>query len=199
MSQQPPQQPPQQLSFFEDPPAQAFPRALYFFLWPDAPAVEGALRVMRQLQRQRVRMRQRQAPHRLHVTMCGLGRFIGQMPPRLIPGAGAAVANLKMAPFPIAFDRIHGSNGHLVLRPSAAAALHDFGATLRETLIRAGLRRWVRSRSNPHMTLSYAAEDLPELEIDAVTWTVRDFALVESVEGLTKHVHRGGWELHPRS
>jgi 2'-5' RNA ligase len=73
--------------------------------------------------------------------------------------------------------------------------LKDFGALLRTTLIKAGLRRWLRGRFSPHMTLSYAAEDLTELPVDPVAWTVRDFVLVESLQGLHTHIQRGVWDL----
>ena len=187
---------PHQLSLFEEPPEYLIPHALFFALLPDDKAAGDAAHLVRHLRGQRLRLQKPLEPQRLHVTLCGLGGYVGQMPPRLLTHADTAVTALRTDPFPVSFDRLHGANGRLLLRPSSAAPLHDFGSRLRTTLIKAGLRRWLRWRFSPHMTLSYAAEDLPETQIDPVTWTVRDFVLVESLQGLHQHIRRGQWPLH---
>lgn len=185
---------PHQLSLFEEPPDAR--HALFFALMPDDKAAGDAAHLVHSLRRQRLRLQKPLEPARLHVTLCGLGGFVGQMPPHLFAHADAAVAAVRMDPFPVAFDRIHALNGRLSLRPSSAGPLHDFGSQLRATLIKGGLRRWLRWRFSPHMTLSYAAEDMAEVQVDPVAWTVRDFVLVESLQGLHRHIRRGAWPLH---
>ena len=78
-----------QLSLFEECPEDPFPHALFFALMPDETAAGDAQRLVERLRRHRMRLQQPLESHRLHVTLCGLGGFIGQMPPRLFAHADA--------------------------------------------------------------------------------------------------------------
>jgi 2'-5' RNA ligase len=49
----------------------------------------------------------------------------------------------------------------------------------------------------PHMTLLYQGHVIPEVMLDKpVTWTVRDFALVHSLQGESKHEQLCYWLLN---
>ena len=185
----------QQLSLFEERPIDRVPHTLFFALWPDDKAVGVAQELVQRLQNQQLRLRKPLEPQRLHVTLCGFGGFIGQMPPSLFSQVDVAVKRLRKEPFSVAFGRLQGTNGRAFLLPSSATALRDFESSLRSTLIEGGLKKWLRGRFNPHMTLSYAAEDISELQVRPVTWTVRNFVLVESLQGLHTHIRRGIWHL----
>lgn len=186
---------PRQLSLFDEQPTDRTPHSLFFALWPDDRAIAGVQQLVQRLRRQRVGLQKPLEPHRLHVTLWGFGGFIGQMPPRLFVQTDVTLRTLLAEPFPVVFDLIHGVQERLLLRPSSAAALEDFASLLRRTLIKGGLRQWLRGDFRPHMTVSYEAEDISELQVEPVTWTVRDFVLLESLYGLHQHILRGRWAL----
>ena len=99
-------------------------------------------------------------------------------------------------PFTVTFDLLHSTTGHILLRASdGAPALHAFHEKLTKALVRAGMRRWLAWNFNPHVTLSYGACAVHERAIEPVSWTVRDFGLIESLYGPHRHIERGRWML----
>ena len=135
-------------------------------------------------------------PDRLHVTLYHLGNFIDQIPPSLLPSAQVAAESIEMPPFVVTFDRIGGTNGPLLLRPSGGSeGLRFFQHTLSTALAKAGWRRRVRFAFSPHITLSYAVGAIPEQPVDPICWTVRDFVLIESLLDEHRHIIRGSWAI----
>lgn len=54
-----------------------------------------------------------------------------------------------------------------------------------------------RREFEPHMTLLYRGQLIPEVVLDEpVGWTVRDFVLVHSLQGEGRHEHLCYWLLN---
>jgi RNA 2',3'-cyclic 3'-phosphodiesterase len=137
---------------------------------------------------------------RLHLTLLPLGDFVDQIPPSLLPTAWATAATVIKPPFDVVFDRIGGTRGQFLLRPSdKLAALRDFRQALATALVKAGLRRHIDMAFNPHITRSYDFSDVAEMPIEPIGWIVREFILVksrlESRLGQHNHIRQGAWPI----
>lgn len=116
--------------------------------------------------------------------------------------AGAQMADAKPAhtPFAVCFDwtgsfRLAGHERYpLVLRGGAGlCALADFQRSLRLRMAAAGLA--VPGSFTPHITLLWADRCVDENPVAPITWMVRDFALVMSLVGRSRHVVLARWRL----
>lgn len=171
-------------------------RRLFFGIWPDARAAESLRRLMARLRQDGVMPGKPVDTGRLHLTLHHLGDFADQIPRSLLPTAREAAATVRTPPFDVVFDRIGGARGQFLLRASdKLAALRDFRQALSHALVKAGLRRHIAMTFNPHVTLSYDFSDVPEMPIQPISWSVRDFVLVESLLGQHKHIGRGVWPI----
>lgn len=74
-------------------------------------------------------------------------------------------------------------------------ALHRFRARLGEELTRAGFGRCVSRTFEPHVTLAYAAQQVPAETVDEIRWTATEFVLIHSLLGQTRHIRLGSWAL----
>jgi len=192
---------------FEQPPSSVAeaPRRrsdrLFFAIKPDAPAAARIERLARDL---RSELGLRGSPferERLHVTLYFIGDFPG-IPDgaveRLSQIAGSAA---DTAPFRIRFDRVgsfprkdrrrplvlQGDDGVL-----AVTALHD---RLHGALAEAGLVPPAPGRYTPHLTLLYDDRSVADLTIDPIVWTVREFMLMHSLIGRSRHETLARWPL----
>ena len=138
---------------------------------------------------------------RLHVTLGHLGDYLG-LPQDIVAAAMATAASVRMAPFDVAFDRAASFRGRPRNRPfvllgdDGVAALTAFQQTLGTALEKAGLGR-ANSRYTPHVTLLYDNRFVPVRAIEPIGWTVREFVLVHSLLGRTRHVPLARWPLLP--
>lgn len=136
----------------------------------------------------------------LHVTLHGVGEYEG-LPRSRIAQAHEAACSISMPAFEVGFDRAmsFGSNGRnhpLVLRGSAGhAELRRLHRLLGEAMRRVGLWRTVRNSFTPHVTLLYDSRSVAEIPVPLVRWTVRDFVLIHSPQGQSRHHHLGRWKL----
>jgi 2'-5' RNA ligase len=171
-------------------------RSLFFAIRPDVGATGRLTYLMERLGRDGIMPGRSVEPDRLHITLHHLGDFDDQIPPNLAPTASMAAATGEDAAFWGRFRSCGGTIGPFLLRASdGARTLRMFRQTLSEALIKAGLRRHVASAFNPHMTLSYDFGDTPEQIIEPIDWTIREFALIESLLGKHEHIERGCWSL----
>jgi 2'-5' RNA ligase len=56
-----------------------------------------------------------------------------------------------------------------------------------------------RPSLTPHLTFLYGDHRVPDLDIDLISWTVREFVLGRSVHGQSRHMQLGRWPLRPTS
>jgi 2'-5' RNA ligase len=91
--------------------------------------------------------------------------------------------------------RGHGSGHPLVLRgEEGLEPLSAFRETLRARLVRAGFA--VEANFTPHVTLLWADRCVGEYPIAPIIWTVREFSLLLSPQGHSRHIEAARWPLH---
>jgi 2'-5' RNA ligase len=117
---------------------------LFFGILLDAGATDRSTRLMAQLRDDKIMPGRPVDADRLHITLHHLADFADQIPTSLAPSASAAAATIRMQPFNVTFDRVGGTRGPFLLRPSnGAVALREFRQALSVALIAAGLRNYV--------------------------------------------------------
>jgi 2'-5' RNA ligase len=132
---------------------------------------------------------------RFHVTVQGLGNYDG-LPRSLVAKAIEAGAAVTSTPFEVAFDRVTSFAGSDVLVLCGGDGVdgivmfhHALGVAMRKSGLSAG------SQFTPHITLLYDGCRIEEQFIEPIRWTVRDFVLVHSLRGRTKHIPLERWRL----
>ncbi len=191
---------PQQISLdgFEVPVAVKPTDRLFFAIFPDA---DAAARIAQLAQRLREALGLKGKPlatHRFHITLYHIGDFTG-LRQDVVAKATEAASSIAAPPFEVAFDRAlsfsgRPSNRPLVLRGGDdLAALTAFQRSLSTALATVGLA--VKSTFTPHVTLLYEDRLVAEQAIEPIHWIAREFVLVHSLLGQTKHVPLARWPL----
>jgi 2'-5' RNA ligase len=130
----------------------------------------------------------------LHISLF----FLGGLPEQSIRMACEAVADVRMKPFEVWFDRTVSFRGKAGNRPfvlfgeDGLRQLTSFRQMLATAMTRKGLRRRANTNFTPHVTLLYDERDVEEHPIEPIGWTVSEFVLIHSMRG---HVHLGRWPL----
>jgi 2'-5' RNA ligase len=186
------------------PPPRATDR-LFFALLPDAPAAAAIASTAKRLKAEHGLKGRVLANSRLHVTLHFFGDHVG-LPQALVDALSAAASQLHHAPFDVSFDHAMSFAGRprrrpFVLRGSdeGLAALMDFRRALSEALARHGLDHLVEARFTPHVTLLYDPQLRPRQPIEPIVWRVREFVLVDSLIGQSRHVPLARWPLQDAS
>jgi 2'-5' RNA ligase len=175
---------------------------LFFAIFPDA---QTAARIGQTALRIRDKYPFASAPmglERYHVTLHHLGNYAGGLPQALVARAIRAAATVDARAFAVAFDRAENFRGRpLVLRADEGVlALTAFRHALGAALERVGFAGCTRTSFTPHVTLAYrdaayARRRIVEHFDDAIRWTVREFVLVHSLLGRTRHIALARWTL----
>ena len=171
---------------------------LFFAVLPPrdvCPTIEGLgtrLQQAHQLRGQRI------GQDRLHVTLapafapnCAFAATVAR--------ARSVAAAIQYGRFPVCFEwsesfRLRRGHHPFVLRGDAGIQpLLGFRDEMHAQLGRAGFR--VARSYTPHVTLIWADRCVEANPIMPVHWTVRDFALVLSIVGRSRHIHVGRWPL----
>lgn len=131
----------------------------------------------------------------LHVTMHGVGEYEG-LPRCKIAQAIEAAGSVSMAALEISFNRAMSFSGgqrrSLVLCAAyGQAELRRLHRLPGDAMRKAGLWRTVRSSFAPHVTLLYDSRIVAERSVPPVRWTVREFVLIHSPQGHSRHHHLG--------
>src|SRR5271155_2086513 len=186
---------PEQLSLFEEPARALDPDPLFFALLPD----EDAARSIEQLVEDFRRAHGLTGVLRpLHVTLCDLTVRTNMQ--KTIDVAAKAAASVAAAPFRIAFNRATRFGSGKAERPfvlvgdDGVTGAARFRQTLSLELRKADLGKWP-ANFTPHLTLLYD-KALPDVQdIAPIEWTAREFVLLRSVIGQTRHETLGRWPL----
>ena len=131
---------------------------------------------------------------RLHISLF----FLGGLPEQSLHRACEAVADVRMKPFEVWFDRTASFRGKTGNRPfvlfgeDGLRQLTSFRRMLATAMAHEGLRRRANTNFTPHVTLLYDARDVEEHPIEPIGWTVSEFVLIQSGRG---HVRLGRWPL----
>ncbi|PQV46089.1 2'-5' RNA ligase family protein [Paraburkholderia sp. BL21I4N1] len=177
---------------------------LFFAVFPDTQTATGIAKFAQQLC---VAARVRSKPlaaGRLHVTLQHLGNFAGGLPQARVDAAMQAAAAIRMEPFTVEFDSVvsfaaRPRAGPLVLGGGeGVAGLHALHEALLAALLDAGGGAAAVSPAvsyTPHVTLAYGMPWAATRAIEPVSWNVREFALMHSLLGRTRHVALARWRL----
>lgn len=139
-------------------------------------------------------------PEHLHVTLFHLGDWIA-LPDAIVEAVRNAAAEIDTPPFDVVCKRaesFRNSTGvypFVLLAEQGATALRAFHGALGAALKRHGLGGATQGEFKPHVTLLRDTKRASPRDIEPLGWTVRDFVLVHSLLGQTKHVHIARWPL----
>ena len=138
---------------------------------------------------------------RFHVTLFHLGDWAG-LRHDVVAAATQAATRAKAAPFDVSFDQIASFRGGreklpFVLKAESVgnAELRAFHVTLGGLLREAGLGQGTAASFEPHVTLAYDARVIATEAVAPISWRVREFVLVHSLLGKTRHIPLGRWLL----
>lgn len=185
---------------FEPPPQHDL---FYFALRPDEPSARAAVKLAKRFRRHHGLQGRLYDAGRLHVSLC---TAISRKGPRKgdVMMARHAAGRVQVAAFEVGFDRLctFGSGGRraIVLCCSLGSAqlayLHE---RLTGELVKSGIGKGPNrdhSTFSPHLTLLRTRGSVPETRLNApICWRVRDFVLVRSLVGRSRHIDLGKWPL----
>jgi 2'-5' RNA ligase len=140
------------------------------------------------------------SPERLHVTLHHIDDYAG-LDPRVVAAICDAAATVRADPFEVTFDRVASFSGRPGNRPfvlrggDGLAELGRFQRVLGAAITRTRIGRPVASQFTPHVTLLYDGVQVEERAVEPIRWIVREFVLVHSLLGQTRHVPLARWSL----
>ena len=174
---------------------------LFFAIYPDVNAAAKTAQCARRLRGELGLEGGALATERFHVSLHHLGVYDG-LPHRIVAEASEVAATVAAPRFKVGFDRavsFSGRPGNLpfvLLGDDGVVGLAMFQQMLGAAMQNAGLGRRVDRHYTPHMTLLYDARCVTEWAfVEAINWTVCEFALVHSLIGRTRHVPLARWPL----
>lgn len=181
--------------------ARALSEDLYFFVILESEAQARTTALVEKLQLIHGVGGKPVQPDRRHITLASLGSH--REPPReLVEAAKRTAAKIQFESFPVEFDHVAGARSLVMLGGPGLSPLRLFQRHLISEMRHGPLLPFARKPFAPHVTLIYGA-GLPQTPIDPIRWRVRDFALIQSRNGLTEHRLLGHWPLEtpaaPRS
>jgi len=185
-----------QFSLFEAPPVTD---RLFFAIFPDPVTAAGIAREADNLRASHRLNGRPLAPERLHITLHHLGDHAG-VRRDIVAMAGEAAEAVTAESFEVTFDRAasfhNGGNNPFVLQGGEGLdALKAFQSDLGLAMARAGLGKLADKSFTPHVTMLYDKRLVAAQAITPVKWTVRDFTLIHSLLGRTKHIPLARWTL----
>ncbi|HEY0107044.1 MAG TPA: 2'-5' RNA ligase family protein [Rhizomicrobium sp.] len=139
-------------------------------------------------------------PEHLHITLFHLGDW-RELPQAIVEIASKAAGEIAAAPFEVACRRaesFRNSTGvypFVLLAEPGATPLHAFQQALGAALKKNGLGGATQGDFKPHVTLLRDDTRVKPVPVGPLSWTVRDFVLVHSLLGQTRHIHLGRWPL----
>ncbi len=186
-----------------DPPSEAKTDRLLFLIYPGAETAQ-AIAALAAEQKLAHGLRGRPlALDRFHITLQHMGDHAGLPIDMVRASQQVAESFARGGSFDVTFDRVGSFGGRarnlpFVLRgEDGLEPLKAFNQSLADGMARSGgrLAKWARPVFTPHVTLLYDAVSVPEQVVPPITWTVREFMLVHSLLGQTRHIVLDRWTL----
>lgn len=140
-------------------------------------------------------------PDRLHITLIHVGDYANALPGSVVESVRQASATLAVPAFDITLDRVSSFSGapgkhpHVLLGDRGVEALKAFRADLLTAVVRHGVKPLSRQEFNPHVTLTYGDQRLPERPIRPISWRPTEFVLIHSEVGRSIYHMLGRWPL----
>jgi 2'-5' RNA ligase len=171
----------------------------YFFaIVPQSPVAMEIDRLARDLRRSHRLRGTVIGPDRYHISLCGVAAP-GPAPAQTHDALRRIGDRILAAPFDVGFDHAvsfgqAARKRPLVLaRSDAMPGLERLQARLRQAMTSCGMP--IARQFNPHLTLLYDEKLVAASDVPLLRWTVRDFVLIRSVHGESRHEHLGRWPL----
>jgi 2'-5' RNA ligase len=177
---------------------------VFFAITPDANATADAERTARLLRVENGLTGVPYPPEVLHVSLRSIGRR-PRLPREVVEAACHAAAAVTMPPFEVAFDRAGSFNRttrserqsdwpFVMFGGDGVIGIEMLQRALINELNKVGFDMKKRS-FEPHMTLLFDRRQVPAHSIAPVRWRVREFFLIHSLHGHTRHVRLARWKL----
>jgi 2'-5' RNA ligase len=171
----------------------------YFFAIVPAPPVALRIDALAHELRRSLGLRgQPIGPERYHLSLCGIG-WLGEAPVEIVATLHKIGACVTGPVFDVAFDhavrfgRLGGRRAFVLASSETLPALNLLRADLRRAMAAASLPP--PAQFNPHVTLLYDEKPASEIDIPLLRWAVRDFVLIRSVHGESRHEQLARWPL----
>jgi 2'-5' RNA ligase len=174
-------------------------RPVFFVIKPDPSAATATDRVSHELGDALGLTGNPLTPDRLHMTLLSLGdmQILRQA---TLDRARHIAAEMSVRSFDITFDRVMSFRNPRPKKPFAllaskgSAGLPLFQRELVQTMKNAGLVCGKQQGFTPHVTLVWDSAQVCEMPLAAtITWTVREFQLICSIFGQSRHECLGRW------
>ena len=173
---------------------------IFFALQPPPVMAKRIAGFAKALSRQRGLDGSALSPERLHISLCSLGEHC-RMPEELISKATAAVSNVVMPSFVLSLDRVATFVTKTAIQPVVLFGGEGvIGVDLLHDVVRSALAEACLTRSHgramtPHLTLLRDKAEVQEEAIEPLRWRVREFVLIHSPYGQSRHDILGRWPL----
>lgn len=176
------------------------PAGLFFSVFPEPPAAVRIAQLARDL---RCRFGLRGRPlltARFHSSLYGFDSC-DVTSATVVAKARQAAAIVTARPFRVSFDcatSFSGKDGRcplVLMGEDGVIGLTMLYSSLCTAMRTMGFPLKAHSSFTPHVTLLYDARRIDEQPIEPICWTVREFVLVFSLIGRTKHVPLERWQL----
>ncbi|HLY55366.1 MAG TPA: 2'-5' RNA ligase family protein [Stellaceae bacterium] len=170
------------------------PGPVFFALYPDAAGAAAAGSITERLRDEHVLTGRPIASERRHVSLVAVGQY-PNLPEEAVWAVRKVAAGIDASSFDIVLDSAMTFMTRQLAKPvvlvggDGVAGVELFQRKLVMALKDAGFPfRRKLPPFTPHMTLLYDGRGVPEQPVAPVRWTVREFVLVHSHHGHSRHV-----------
>lgn len=173
---------------------------VFFTVQPDTVSTTSILAVAEDLRGRLGLAGRLRPPGVLHISLNGVGTYLG-LAPDILARAKQAASAVAMASFNLTLDRLERLKGEgrrpVVLRcGDGLIQLAALQKALGRELIRQGLHPGFDPNGLLHLTVLYDAKLIPALVLDVpIVMPVCDFVLVRSLYGQGRYEELGRWPL----
>jgi 2'-5' RNA ligase len=132
---------------------------------------------------------------RLHVTLA-ITADLDASYPALVDALRRAGDAVSAAPFDVAFGQLSGGRRTVALRLARnAPPLRALQSMIGRGMTAQGVPMRADWSFNPHVTVVYRDGEPITRLVESFAWNAREFVLIESLVGLTRHQILGRWPL----
>ncbi len=172
---------------------------VFFALQPDAPAAELIAGLTADARKRLSLSGKPVAAPRLHLSLNFVGGFRGPPPRAAIDKASQAAARVAVRPFAVSLNRLESWRGDpypLVLAgEDGMIGVEGLHTALHKALRAVEMAPRREPEISPHIALLWDRREVAAEVVEPVTWTVREFVLIDSVFGEGRHEVLGRWPL----
>jgi RNA 2',3'-cyclic 3'-phosphodiesterase len=179
---------------------QGGPTRLFFSIFPDPPVAVRIGHVAQHLRREYGLSSRPLLRSRFHCSLCPC-EDSDRASPAFVAEVLKAAAKVRFPAFRVSFNCAKSFSGRKNNHPlvltgeDGVIGLIMLYSSLSTEMRGIGFRSKIASAFTPHITLLYDSCRIDEQSIEPICWTVREFVLVRSLIGKTKHVWIDRWRL----